>query len=394
MSVVAVTGTNGKTTVSWLLAQALEKLGSQAAVLGTLGVGAAGKGPRDALRNTTPGAVELQSLLAGLSDAGFQAVAMEASSIGIEQQRLAGTQLRAAMFTNLSRDHLDYHGNMDAYAEAKAALFAWPGLEGAVLNGDDPVALQWLAQGRVHADRVYTYGAAGRGHDIELVGLAAGTQGSRLSLRIEGRDVTVDTRLLGDFNAANLMVVVGALRVLGYRIDAIIPVLSALLPPAGRMESFGGVDAPLCVVDYAHTPDALEKVLSVLRARSNGALWCVFGCGGDRDRGKRAQMGAVAARLADMSVVTSDNPRSESPQAIVDDIMAGMQAAPSGHVRVVLDRTDAITRAVQMAAIGDTVLVAGKGHEDYQEINGRRLPYSDRAVVAAALVERHAGGVA
>ncbi|MFP5439873.1 MAG: UDP-N-acetylmuramoyl-L-alanyl-D-glutamate--2,6-diaminopimelate ligase [Gammaproteobacteria bacterium] len=394
LAVVAVTGTNGKTTTSWLVAQALEQLGCRAAVMGTLGVGAVGNGPREPLRNTTPGAVELQSLLAGLADAGYGAVAMEASSIGIEQHRLAGTELRAALFTNLSRDHLDYHGTMEAYAEAKAPLFSWPGLDGAVLNGDDPHALQWLASGRVRAGRVYTYGAAGRGHDIELLDLAAGEQGSRLALRVEGQAVTLETRLLGGFNAANLMAVIGALRVLGYPLDAICAALGELRPPAGRMESFGGGHAPLCVVDYAHSPDALEKVLGVLRERSTGALWCVFGCGGDRDRGKRAQMGAIAARLADMSVITSDNPRSEAPQAIVDDILAGMKDLPPGRVRVVLDRADAIARAVQQAGAGDTVLVAGKGHEDYQEIAGVRLPFSDRDAVVAALAARAAGGAA
>ncbi|MFZ5722353.1 MAG: UDP-N-acetylmuramoyl-L-alanyl-D-glutamate--2,6-diaminopimelate ligase [Pseudomonadota bacterium] len=394
LSVVAITGTNGKTTTSWLVAQALERLGCRAAVLGTLGVGSATvDGAREPLRNTTPGAVELQTLLAGLADDGYAAVAMEASSIGIEQHRMAGTRVRAALFTNISRDHLDYHGTMEAYAEAKAALFSWPGLGGAVINGDDPHALRWLAEGRVQAARVLTYGAAGRGHDIELLALIAGPRGSRLSLRIEGRELTVDTQLLGSFNAANLMAVAGALRVLGYDTTAIAAVLGELRPPAGRMESFGGGDTPLCVVDYAHSPDALEKVLAVLRERTRGSLWCVFGCGGDRDRGKRAQMGAIAARLADVSVITSDNPRSEAPQAIVDDILAGMGELAPGRVRVVLDRADAIARAVQQAQPADTVLVAGKGHEDYQEVAGVRLPFSDRENVTAALAAR-AGGAA
>lgn len=394
LAVVAVTGTNGKTTTSWLVAQALEKLGCRTAVLGTLGVGAAGDGVREPLRNTTPGAVELQALLAGLGDAGYAAVAMEASSIGIEQQRMAGTRVRVALFTNLSRDHLDYHGTMAAYAEAKAALFCWPELDGAVLNGDDACAQQWLAAGQVRAARVYTYGVAGQGHDIELLDLAAGPLGSRLLLRIEGREFAIEARLLGAFNAANLMAVIGALRVLDHDLDAIVAVLADLQPPAGRMETLGGGDAPLCVIDYAHSPDALEKVLDVLRGRGTGALWCVFGCGGDRDRGKRAQMGAIAARLADMSVITSDNPRSETPQAIVDDILAGMRDLPPGRVRVVLDRGDAIARAVQQASPTDTVLVAGKGHEDYQEIAGVRRSFSDRDAVTAALAARAAGGAA
>lgn len=395
LRVVAVTGTNGKTTTSWLTAQALEKLGTRAAVIGTLGVGAASAGAvRAPLRNTTPGAVELQYLLAGLADQGFAAVAMEASSIGIEQHRLAGTRIQVALFTNLSRDHLDYHGTMENYAAAKAALFSWPELGGAVINGDDPWALQWLAEGRVQAPRVLTYGMAGRGHDIELLDLAASARGSRLVLQVEGRRVTADTRLLGDFNAGNVMAVIGALRILGHDLGAIVEVLATLEAPAGRMETVGGAGAPLCVIDYAHTPDALEKVLTVLRARTDGTLWCVFGCGGDRDAGKRPQMGGIAARLADVSVVTSDNPRSEAPQAIVDDILAGMPGVPAGRVRVVLDRADAIARAVQQAGLADTVLIAGKGHEDYQEVGGVRLPFSDRAAVTAALAARSgaAGG--
>ncbi|MFZ5757827.1 MAG: UDP-N-acetylmuramoyl-L-alanyl-D-glutamate--2,6-diaminopimelate ligase [Pseudomonadota bacterium] len=397
MSVLAVTGTNGKTTTSWLMAQALELLGTRTAVLGTLGAGPArADAAREPLRNTTPGAVELQGLLAGFDAAGFAAVAMEASSIGIEQHRLAGTRIRIAMFTNLSRDHLDYHGTMDNYAAAKAQLFSWPGLGGAVINGDDSYALRWLAEGRVQAARVLTYGMAGRGHDIELLGMTASGTGSRLTLRVEGREMTADTRLIGGFNAGNIMAVIGALRILGYELAQIAGVLSVLEAPAGRMEALGGRNAPLCVVDYAHTPDALEKVLSVLRERTDGMLWCVFGCGGDRDRGKRAQMGAVVARLADMAVVTSDNPRSESPQTIADDILAGMPGVPASRLRVLLDRAEAIQRVVQQAGHKDTVLVAGKGHEDYQEIAGTRLPFSDRDVVRAALAARAvaAGGAA
>lgn len=393
MSVLAVTGTNGKTTTSWLLASALELLGRRAAVVGTLGAGATGAAAHRApLGNTTPGAVELQRLLAALREDGYAAVAMEASSIGIEQHRLAGTQLAVAVFTNLSRDHLDYHGTMEAYAEAKAPLFSWPGLAGAVLNGDDPCALRWQAEGRVRADRVLTYGSQGRGHDIELLDIAPAPRGMRFAVRIEGRELSVETRLVGGFNAGNLMAVIGALRVLGHGIDEIAGVLGRLDAPAGRMETFGGDQAPLCVVDYAHSPDALEKALTVLRERTGGALWCVFGCGGNRDRGKRPQMGSIAARIADHVLVTSDNPRDEDPAAIIAEIVAG--AADASKVAVEPDRARAIARAVAAAAVGDTVLVAGKGHEDYQEIAGVRHPFVDQQHVRDALAARVAGGAA
>lgn len=390
MRVIAVTGTNGKTTTSWLIAGALSILGRRAAVLGTLGVGAPGKCA--ALRNTTPGAVELQQLLAGLRDDGFQDVVMEASSIGIEQQRLAGMRIQVAVFTNLTRDHLDYHGSMDAYAQAKAMLFSWPGLAGAVINADDPVALRWLAEGRVRAAQVMTYGGAGHGNDIELAGITSTPAGTDLRLVAGGEPVSVDTRLLGRFNAANLMAVTGVLMTLGYRLQDISSVLGGLRAPEGRMQSFGGRPGqPLCVVDYAHSPAALESVLVTLRERSDGILWCVFGCGGDRDQGKRPEMGEVAARLADRVVLTSDNPRSESPLAIIEQIRAGIPCGANVHVEQ--DRVRAIAHAVGSAHAGDVVLVAGKGHEDYQEVAGVRLPHSDAQSVQSALAAR-AGGAA
>lgn len=398
MTVVAVTGTNGKTTTSWLIAQALTQLGRRAAVLGTLGVGA--PGALEPLLNTTPGAVELQRLLAGLRDAGFVAVAIEASSIGIAQQRLAGTQINTALFTNLTRDHLDYHGTMAAYAEAKAQLFSWPLLTAAVLNADDAYASQWLQSGRVLAAHVLTYGLPGRGHDIELTSVAIVPDGMSLALRVAGNALQVTTRLLGDFNAANLMAVAGALSALGYASADIEQVLGKLVAPVGRMEVFSHHGEPLCVVDYAHTPDALEKVLLVLRQRvggvKNGALWCVFGCGGNRDSGKRLQMGEVAGRLADHVVVTSDNPRHEDPATIMAAIVAGTVGG-SASVVSEPDRAKAIALAIGAAMPADVVLVAGKGHEAYQEIAGHRLPFSDQQTVQLALSARHgamAGGAA
>jgi UDP-N-acetylmuramoyl-L-alanyl-D-glutamate--2,6-diaminopimelate ligase len=385
MRVVAVTGTNGKTTCSWLVAAALARLGERAAVIGTLGVG---QPPHcEPLVNTTPGAVELQRLLARLRDAGCTAVAMEASSIGLDQQRLNGVAIDVAVFTNLSHDHLDYHGDMQAYAAAKARLFAWPGLRAAVLNTDDACARAWLREGAVHAPRVLTYGLAGT--DLRLLACAATEEGALAQIQLATGVQAVPMRLVGDFNAANLMAVGGVLLALGHAPEQLAIALADLDGPPGRMERIGGVGEPRCIVDYAHTPDALEKVLDELDRARRGDLWCVFGCGGDRDRAKRPRMGEVAARLATQVVVTSDNPRSESPQAIVDDILAGI--ARRDGVTVLLDRAAAIAHAVRAARDEDTVLVAGKGHEQYQEAGGVRQPFSDQAQVRAALAARRAG---
>lgn len=389
LRVIAVTGTNGKTTTSCLLAGALANSGRRAAVLGTLGAGRPGQCVP--LRNTTPGAIELQAILADLREQGFQDVVMEASSIGIEQHRLAGTHLAMALFTNLTRDHLDYHGSMEEYAGAKAQLFSWPDLSGAVVNADDPWALQWLAGGHVRAARVYTYGREGRGHDIELQAVEPTPAGSRVGMRVLGEPLSIETRLLGQFNAENLMAVAGALLLAGHVIGELPALMSGLTPPDGRMQSFGGDGAPLCVVDYAHSPAALGSVLETLRARTGGKLWCVFGCGGDRDRGKRPQMGEVAARLADRIVLTSDNPRSEDPLAIITEIREGIPA--HARVDVQMDRALAIALALRQSAPGDVVLVAGKGHEDYQEIAGVRTPFSDAAVISGVLAARGKGEV-
>lgn len=389
LRVIAVTGTNGKTTTSWLVAGALQKAGRRAAVIGTLGAGKPGK--CEALRNTTPGAVELQGVLAELREQGFQDVVMEASSIGIDQHRLEGTCVEIALFTNLSRDHLDYHASMEDYAEAKAKLFSWTGLSGAVINADDPWALQWLAAGRIRAPRVLTYGRAGRGHDIEIKTFVPTPTGTRAGFLVRGVPVSIETRLFGRFNAENLMAVAGALLLAGYAVEELPGLLTGLTPPDGRMQAFGGGEAPLCVVDYAHSPAALESVLDTLRERTGGMLWCVFGCGGDRDRGKRPQMGEVVARFADHIVLTSDNPRSEDPASIIAEIRKGIPADSRVCVDVEADRALAIALAVRQASPGDVVLVAGKGHEDYQEADGVRTPFSDAAVIRGVLAARGTG---
>jgi UDP-N-acetylmuramoyl-L-alanyl-D-glutamate--2,6-diaminopimelate ligase len=374
-----VTGTNGKTSSSHWIAAALGRHGARAGVIGTLGGGFAGA-LRDA-GNTTPDALELQAMLKDLRSAGARAVAMEVSSHGLVQGRVNGVRFACAVFTNLSHDHLDYHGTMEAYGEAKARLFAMPGLRHAVLNLDDAFGRE-LAQrlaGRVHT----------LGHSIERtsppvqVDAFIALQGAEVASPW-GRAPFV-TRQVGRFNRSNVLGVLGALIAHGIDFADAVRLLADLPDVPGRMEQVG--ERPLVIVDYAHTPDALEKVLGALQPvaqERGGRLAVVFGAGGDRDPAKRPVMGAVAERLADRVLVTSDNPRSEDPVRIIDAIAAGMG---SGAVREP-DRARAIEQAVREAAPQDVLLIAGKGHESYQEIAGRRLPFSDQAVARAALARR------
>jgi UDP-N-acetylmuramoyl-L-alanyl-D-glutamate--2,6-diaminopimelate ligase len=387
--VVGVTGTNGKTSCSQWIAQALAAAGRKTAVIGTLGLGFVGDLADNP--NTTPDAVVLQRSLARFRDAGARAVVMEASSIGIDQGRVAGVRFAAALFTNLSRDHLDYHGDMERYAQAKLALFRSPGLAHAVLNLDDALGVR-IAQalGRGSVERVGYSTAAGaaaasgleqwlEAHDI---GFSAA--GLRFTLVSSQGSVRVATPLVGRFNVANLLGVIGVLLLAGFTLDAAAEAVSRLEPPPGRMQRLGGDGRPLVVVDYAHSPDALEKCLAalgVLVRDHGGRLVCVFGCGGDRDRGKRPLMGEAASRHADFVWLTSDNPRSESPAAIIDEIRPGVRVAH--EIRV--DRREAIRAAIGAAHAGDVVLIAGKGHEPYQEIAGVRHPFDDMAVARQAL---------
>jgi len=373
-----VTGTNGKTSCSQWLAACLERLGTRAAVIGTLGAGFPGS--LQGAGNTTPDAVELQRTLRQFVDKGAAAVAMEVSSHGLVQGRVASVAFDCALLTNLSHDHLDYHGSMQAYAEAKARLFDTPGLEVAVLNLDDSFGVQ-LAQG-LSARGLRTIG-------YSLSGI---TQGVREYITADDSHVhtswgsaPLEVSALGRFNRANALGVLGCLLAHGAPLREGARLLADLPPVPGRMERLG--DEPLVVVDYAHTPDALEKVLQALRPIAQargGRLIAVFGAGGDRDAAKRPLMGAVVARLADAAVVTSDNPRSEDPAAIIQQVAAGMPAATPREP----DRASAIDTAIQQAARHDVVLIAGKGHEPYQEIAGRRLPFSDIAAARAALAKR------
>ena len=366
MFTVGVTGTNGKTSCSVWLGQAFAKLGETAAVIGTLGV-ALFKGrnaPQYQVTGyTTPDAVLLASRLAAVREAGARTLAIEVSSIGLEQQRTAGMHFDVAIFTNLTRDHLDYHGDMESYEAAKAKLFAWPGLQTAVINLDDPAGQRLVAQLRATNPALaitgYTLHDAAARPAIEGVTILRASNkrsrpaGSEFQLDAPGASMLVKTQLVGHFNISNALAVLGALLAKGFELKAAVEAIEALLPAPGRMQQVGGQDAPLVVIDYAHTPDALEKTLQALRQVAGeraGQLWCVFGCGGDRDPGKRPQMGAIA-QAADQVIVTSDNPRSEEPHAILDQIAAGMDPAGAPH-QAIEDRATAILAAVKQEQAG------------------------------------------
>ena len=389
LDLIAVTGTNGKTSCSVWIAQALQATGRRSAVIGTLGMGYPGALEENA--NTTPDALLLQQALKRFADDGAHAVAIEASSIGLEQGRVNGARVQTALFTNLSRDHLDYHADMEAYAQAKMLLFKQPGLQKAVLNLDDVQGVR-IAQmlGGEGIERVgYSMvpGAAERGgveRYLEAHHIHLSDQGLRFDLVSSWGSAQVLSPLLGKFNVANLLGVLGVLLSKGLDLSDCVAAVQGLRPVDGRMQKVGGGAQPLVVIDYAHTPDALEKVLSALSdvARAqDGQLFCLFGCGGDRDKGKRALMGEAASRYADKIFVTNDNPRSEKPQAIIDDILHGVR----GPHRIETDRRLAIRAAVTEAKAGDVVLLAGKGHETYQEIDGVRLPFSDLEEAMQAL---------
>lgn len=381
--VVAVTGTNGKTSVSLITAQSLTEAGRACGVLGTVGYGVYGK--LEAPTHTTPDAVSVQAWLARFRDQGLRHTSMEVSSHALDQSRVNGVRFAVAVFTNLTRDHMDYHGSMEAYGAAKRRLFEWPGLKHAVINLDDDYgrALTAVLPAGVQCTGYTLDGRENpRGVTLKADKLALNMGGITFDVASELGHGHVDSRLLGRFNAYNLLAVQGALLALGLSFEETLRALGRARTVPGRMECFGGgADLPLVVVDYAHSPDGLEKALMAARAHCRGALWCVFGCGGDRDRGKRPEMGAIAERLADRVVLTDDNPRHEDGDAIVAEILTGF--GRRDRVQVERDRRAAITRAVHAAAPGDVVLVAGKGHEIEQVVGDRKLPYSDRETVAA-----------
>jgi UDP-N-acetylmuramyl-tripeptide synthetase len=386
LPVLAVTGTNGKTSCAWWLAQALSAAERRCGVIGTLGIGEPSRLSSTGL--TTPDAVQLQSAFANFRSQGFLACAIEASSIGLVEGRLNATRIDTALFTNLTQDHLDYHGDMARYWEAKQQLFHWEGLRAAVINVDDDHGrelAQTLASLPVQLRTVSSKGQA----SLMATDVTHAPTGLQWTAREGAQTARVQTSLVGDFNVDNLMLVLGGLRAQGIPLRTAAQTLSQLTAVPGRLQRVDSqAGQPLVVVDYAHTPDALQKVLAALRplVRSrSGALHCIFGCGGDRDPGKRPQMGALAAEAADRVVVTSDNPRSESAALIIEQIIAGVPAALRAQVSSEVDRRQAIAQTIQSAAAQDVVLIAGKGHEDYQEIQGQRLPFCDVRVATEAL---------
>lgn len=385
MTMVGVTGTSGKTSTVQLLAQAFEAIGTRTGTIGTLGAGLHGAIAPTGF--TTPLVLQTHALLAQLRDAGAQAVAMEVSSHALDQGRVDAVHYDVAVFTNLSRDHLDYHGDMTTYGEAKARLFVREGLKAAVVNIDDAFGATLPARlaSTVRAVRLSAAGHADA--DIAARDVVLDADGLAFSLRIDGGWYPVRSPLLGRFNVDNLLVVAGVLLALGQATVTIVRVLETLQPIPGRMNRLGGGDAqPLVVVDYSHKPDPLEQALQSLRGHLTGELVCVFGCGGERDAGKRPQMAAIAEAQADRVIVTDDNPRRENGDAIVADILAGFTRPDA--VVVERDRRRAITRAIGEARPGDIVLIAGKGHEPYQEIDGVQHAFDDRLVAQAALDAR------
>ncbi len=382
MNVIGVTGTNGKTSITSYVAQALGAAVGDCGVFGTLGYG-----PYRQLQpatTTTPDPITLQRLLAELRAAAVANVVMEVSSHALAQARVAGTAFDIAVFTNLSRDHLDYHADMADYAAAKRRLFAWPGLRHALINVDDDFG-RTLLQEQTDAQRL-AYSLEDSSADLYAQIRARDRQSMTLAVTTPWGQGEFSASLSGSFNAANLLASLGVLCLSGVAFDTALACLAQIQPAPGRMQSFGGDGQPLVVVDYAHTPAALALVLAGLRADCGGELWCVFGCGGDRDRGKRPLMAQAAEAHADRLLVTSDNPRFESPQQIVAEICAGLQQ--HRQVRVEVDRAAAIRHAIEHAAPADTILIAGKGHEDYQDIAGVRQPFSDSQIVQQCLRER------
>lgn len=387
LDVIGITGTNGKTSCSQFIAQALDEPRQRCGIIGTLGYGLYGE--LVAGERTTPDAVEVQRLLADMLAHDARHVAMEVSSHALDQGRVNGVDFQIAVWTNLTRDHLDYHGDMAAYALAKQRLFKAPGLRHAVINLDDDYGRELLAAIPAGVQIIgYTLNATQHatlntqqvlaGSDLQLT-----DAGIDLHVRSPWGEGRLRAGLLGRFNASNLLAALATLLALGMPFDSAVQRLGRVGTVPGRMERFGGGRQPLVVVDYAHTPDALEQALRALRGHCHGKLWCVFGCGGERDTGKRPLMGEVAELNADRVVVTDDNPRGEDPIQIVADIMAGMRNPDAAYLR--RDRTQAIAFAIEQSRPGDVILVAGKGHEDYQQIGTRRIPYSDRRSVATLL---------
>lgn len=375
--VVGVTGTNGKTTVTHLLAQLYQNLGQPAAVLGTLGSGFI-EGLL-AEKNTTPDPLTVQARLAALANEGAEVVAMEVSSHALVQGRVSALEFSAVVATNVSRDHLDYHGSMESYAASKEDLFTFYPTQARVFNLDDAIVSEWFKRS---GEGAFSYSLQTQANERTLLAgdIEYHERGASFTLHWQGQQLRAESPLVGQFNVSNVLAAVTTLLAEDVPLADIVGHLPKLQPVAGRMETFSSPGKALAIVDYAHTPDALEHVLKAARSHCAGTLWCVFGCGGDRDRGKRPQMGAIASQFADVAVVTDDNPRTEAPTAIIADIVSGMK----GDAQVIQrpGRREAVLQTLAQAGPDDVVVLAGKGHEDYQIIGTHSHDYNERAVVA------------
>ncbi|MFZ3142190.1 UDP-N-acetylmuramoyl-L-alanyl-D-glutamate--2,6-diaminopimelate ligase [Polaromonas sp.] len=383
LQVVAITGTNGKTSTAWWLAQALGRAGRKCGIVGTLGIGEPGAMVSNGL--TTPDPVLLQQQLRRFADEGFAACALEASSIGLEEGRLDGTRIPIAVFTNFTQDHLDYHASMDGYWQAKKMLFSWPGLQAAVINIDDGKGHELSAALAGTSLDIWTLSCTGPAR-LQAQAICQGAHDLSFEV-VEGSERhKISIPMVGFYNVSNLLGVMASLRAMDVLLADAVAACTDLLPVPGRTETLAVPGRPLVVIDYAHTPDALEKVLTALKPVAQGRggrLWCVCGCGGDRDAGKRPLMAAAAEKQADQLVLTSDNPRSEDPLTIIEQMLKGLNRPQAVHVQQ--DRRAAIAQALQLAQPQDVVLLAGKGHENYQEVKGVKFVFSDRDQAQAIL---------
>ncbi len=383
MKLIGVTGTNGKTTTAQLIAQWANGLGEISAVMGTVGNGLLGQVTPS--ENTTGSAVDIQLELKQLQQKGATFTAMEVSSHGLVQGRVAALPFDAAVFTNLSRDHLDYHGDMANYEAAKWQLFSTHKTKTQIINADDIVGQKWLAllPAACAVTMENKLPSAHQGRWVSADHIDYHDKGASIHFNSSWGEGTIESPLMGAFNVSNLLLAMATLLMLDYPLAELLAKTQVLTPVCGRMEVFSAAGKATVVVDYAHTPDALEKALAAARLHCKGQLWCLFGCGGDRDKGKRSLMGSVAEQWADRIVITDDNPRSEEPAAIIDDIMMGV--LDSSRVMAIAGRAEAVTSVIMQAKTDDVILIAGKGHEDYQIIGHRRLDYSDRLTVARLL---------
>ncbi len=377
LEIIGITGTNGKTSCAWLMLQAWDKLGVKGAYVGTLGFGTLQQ--MNDLPNTTPTALELQKILANFVTQGITHASLEVSSHGLSLGRVNNTTFKGAGLTNISRDHLDFHETMEQYSNAKKLLFTDFDLDFSIINANDYYGKQWIGE---IASKVISYGIDNNDCQLTAKNLILTPSGIDFDLTFNGKVFGLHTNLLGKFNVDNLLLVIATLNEQGFDINDILQTIPEFNPVPGRMNCVANnKDQPLVIVDYAHTPDALKQVLQALTEHNTRKIWCVFGCGGNRDKGKRPQMGHIAESLADCVIVTDDNPRYEDSQQIVQDILMGMNTKPT----VIHDRKQAIAHAINHAHSNDLILIAGKGHEPYQLINGQYHVFDDRVVAAQLL---------